>query len=272
MQACDALSGKTVIVTRSPAQAQNIGAALQHLGAAVVHFPVINIRPVKPIDGATKTLQQLASYDLVIFISTNAVHYAMELAEQLGLSFQHNVLAVVGAATQKALENYECTVSISTTTKFSSEALLEHRSLQQLGGQKVLIIRGVGGREHLRQVLESRGAQTDYAEVYERHIPSGRNPMDLSQLPCEDTAVLIYSAEAAQNLWALCTDEERQWLVQVTAIVGSSRIAGTTGAMGLKKNPVIAENPGDHAMLEALTDWSARACQHNATERTPDVG
>lgn len=256
MRASAPLMGRTVVVTRPLAQAGSICESLERMQAKVVYFPTIRITAVKNIASAKKILRQLEAYDMVIFISTNAVHYAVKVAQELGLSFQHKRLAAIGLATRTTLENYGFEVSITAATRFTSEALLAHARLQQLAGQKILIVRGSGGREHLRQELQSRGAQVDYAEVYQRQLPTPRNTTDLCTLPEQDAAVLIHSAESVQNLCSLCSINERQWLTHVTLIVGSERIAEAASSVGCVKNLIIAENSSDEAMLNAVSVWA----------------
>ena len=256
MQTDEQLTGKTIIVTRPLAQAQKMCELLERYQAVVVHFPVISITSVQNADAAKKKFQQLNTYSKVIFISANAVHYAMELAQELGVNFNNSLIAAVGPATTTALNRYGYTVSITPTEEFSSEALLKHESLQNVSGAKVLIVRGRGGREHLYQELESRGATVEYAEVYQRQLPKQRNTIDLSELSSVKTAILIYSAESAQNLWSLCSNKEQQWLKNITLVVGGKRLASIVGTLGFAKNPIIAENPSDEAMLNALIVWA----------------
>ncbi|MEJ2114903.1 MAG: uroporphyrinogen-III synthase [Gammaproteobacteria bacterium] len=249
------LAGKTIIVTRPLAQAQNILELLEIHQATVVHFPVISISVTNNIETAKQYFRNLANYQIIIFISANAVHYAMSIAQELGVNFKHSTLAAVGHATKAALENYGCKVPIVPQAGFNSEALLNEPRLQKIAKQNILIVRGQGGREHLRETLLSRNAQVDYAEVYQRQIPSERNDIDLSQLSARDSAVLLYSVESAQNLWSLCSPDEQQWLTNVSLIVGSKRISEAAARAGFAKDSIIAENPSDGAMLAALSTW-----------------
>ena len=250
------LFGKTVIVTRPLAQAQNICEQLERYQANIVHFPVLRITPSENADLAKKKLQDLSEYSIVIFISVNAVHYSMNIANEINVNFKDKQLAAVGPATKKALENYDCHVSITPSNRYNSEALLEHESLQNVSSNKILIIRGQGGRELLRQELEARGACVEYAEVYQRALPEVRNPLDLSKLSSTNTAVLIYSVESAQNLWSLCSHNEQKWLNDVTLVLGGKRLASAINTLGFAKNSIIAENPSDKAMINALTVWA----------------
>ena len=250
------LEGKTVIVTRPLAQAQNILELLEVQQATVVHFPVISISVSPNIKSAKQLFGNLANYQIIIFISANAVHYAMGAAQELGISFKERNLAAVGPATKTALENYGYQVAIVPQAGFTSEALLNDPALQNIAQQNILIVRGEGGREHLRETLESRNYKVDYAEVYRRQLPSERNHINLSQLPRHDTAILLYSVESIQNLWSLCTHDEQQCLTNMAHVVGSKRVAEAAARVGFAKNSIIAENPSDGAMLAALSNWS----------------
>lgn len=252
----ESLAGKTIIVTRPLTQARNICTLLERYQATVVHFPVISITPANNISAAKKVLSDYSNFNLIIFISANAVHYAISLAKELGLSFKNDQIAVIGPATKTALETYGYHVGIIPQNGYTSEALLNHPSLQKIDEQKILIVRGCGGREHLRQVLESRGANIDYAEVYQRQLPKQRNTIDLSKLSKKNSVILIYSKESLQNLWALCNPEERAWIKCVSIIAGGQRIADSIDSAVSTKNSIIAENPTDKAMLEAVLNWA----------------
>jgi len=249
------LAGKTIVVTRPLAQARKILELLEVRQAKVVHFPVISISVADNIELAKQCFSNLSNYHIIIFISANAAHYAMNTAKELDINFSNSTLAAVGQATKAALETYGCNVDIVPVAGFTSEALLNHSALQNITEQNILIVRGNGGREHLRETLESRNAQVKYAEVYKRQLPSERNNINLAKLSKHDTAILLYSIESAHNLWSLCTLEEQQWLKNVAFITGSKRIAEATTKVGFAKNSIIAENPSDEAMLAALSSW-----------------
>lgn len=250
------LAGKSIVVTRPMMQAQNILELLEARQATVIHFPVISISITDHIETAQRCFSKLSKYQMIIFISANAVHYAMSIAQELGINFNCSTLAAVGPATKAALENYGQKVAIVPKAGFTSEALLNDPELQNIAEKNILIVRGQGGREYLRETLTTRNARVDYAEVYQRQLPSDRNSMDLCQLSMHDTAILIYSVDSVQNLWSLCTLAEQECLTKMTIIAGSQRIAEAASRVGFAKNTIIAENPSDGAMLAALSSWS----------------
>jgi len=190
MSSNNTLAGKTIIVTRPMAQAQNIFEILEARQADVIHFPVISISDADDIEHAKQYLSKLTNYHIVIFISANAVHYAMKTAQEQAIDFKNATLAAVGPATKAALENHGCEVAITPSSGYTSEALLSDPALQDIEQKNILIIRGQGGREYLGQTLESRKAQVSYAEIYQRKLPSERNTIDLAQFPANSTALL----------------------------------------------------------------------------------
>ncbi|MGH1537688.1 MAG: uroporphyrinogen-III synthase [Gammaproteobacteria bacterium] len=250
------LAEKTIVVTRPLAQAQNILEQLEVRQASVIHFPVISICAASNIEDAKQHFKNLTNFQIIIFISVNAVHHAMSIAHELEIDIKNFTLAAVGPATKIALENYGCKVAIVPQSGFSSEALLNDSTLQNITQQNILIVRGQGGRELLRETLEARNAQVSYAEVYQRQLPKERNGVNLCQLSSQNTAILLCSVESVQNLWSLCTPEEQQCLKNMTVVAGSQRIAEATARVGFAKDSIIAENPSDGAMLAALNTWN----------------
>ncbi len=250
------LEGKTVVVTRPLSQAQQLLETLESHLATTVHFPVIAIHQTENITAVQQQFNNLANFQIVIFISANAAHYAITLAKEFDITFDNCKLAAVGPATKRALENHGYEVDIIPQIDFNSEALLADSSFKSIAGQSILIVRGHGGREYLRDTLESRGAHVEYAEVYQRKLPKNRNSINLNELPINSSFVLLYSIESAQNLWSLCRPEEHEWLKRVTFIIASERIAKATTRVEYVNNSIIAENPSDQAMLAALIDRS----------------
>lgn len=252
------LADKTVLVTRPVGQAQNLLASLERHRATVVHFPAIRILAAEDTGPATRRLKNLANYNAVIFNSANAVHQAMQLIQAQRLTFSARRIAAVGPATQAALKSYGLQADIVPETGFSSEDLLAHEGLLEPAGaqgQDILIIRGIGGREYLARELRARGAQVDIAEVYQRLCPTTRPTRNLCTYVEKNSAVLVNSGESVQNLWALCTDDEQKWLGKITLIAGSQRIARIATATGFAKDPIIAKNASDAAILEAVLAW-----------------
>ncbi len=81
-------------------------AKLEALGAEVIEFPTIEIRPAEDYRQLDAALADLRAYDWLIFTSANGVRFFMErleLRDRDLKSFRGSVCAI-GPATRKAVE------------------------------------------------------------------------------------------------------------------------------------------------------------------------
>ncbi|MGB1091640.1 MAG: uroporphyrinogen-III synthase [Oceanobacter sp.] len=166
-----------LVVTRPEGQADGLIQSLQALGHQVVHCPLMKIEPLnQSASGIPPLLKHrilnIDEYDAVISISANASDCGLELMDEFWPQFPIGIdWYAVGPASAKELQQAGMKVRLPVA-QFDSEGLLALPSLKSVAGKKILIWRGVGGRETLAQVLQERGAHVDYAELYERQQQS----------------------------------------------------------------------------------------------------
>jgi uroporphyrinogen-III synthase len=247
----------SVLVTRPSGRADALVAALADAGFSVRHVPLLSVAPLDPAADAdiyqrTKALLlNLDNYQRVIAISVNAVHFGIEwLADYwpqwpLGVRWYG-----IGAATAEALAQYGIT-AIEPGGNQNTESLLALPAFADLSGERVLILRGVGGRETLAQALRARGARVDYAECYRRLPPQldAREAAALWQPPAD--AVCLNSAETLQHFWQLLPPAAQARYRDVAMIVPSARVATQARELGLRR-VIVAANAGSRATVEAL--------------------
>ena len=124
--------------------------------------------------------------------------------------------------------------------------------MQQMKGQRCLIVRGQGGREELAATLRSRGACVEYLDLYRRIIPGSDSTQVSFLLAQEKLDVLtITSSEALQNLLTML-EKYHQRLLELPLVVISNRIRQIAEDMGFKRIAV-ANSPSDAAILETVT-------------------
>ncbi|MGH1431337.1 MAG: uroporphyrinogen-III synthase [Neptuniibacter sp.] len=253
----DTLNGLRVLVTRPAHQSEELLSQLKQEGAVATPFPLLQI---SPIDEGHSTFHQIKQYILdldlyqhVIFISPNAAFYGGEWIDQYWpqLPVKVNWYAI-GNKTAQVLNNYGIDASQSPLG-YDSEALLTLPELQQVKGEKVLIIRGAGGRAKLADELSARGAQVSYAELYMRDCPNYKNIDIVQSLTPTPDAILISSGEALQNLEQLVQQAELSTdsLKSCHIIVPSDRVKNTARAMGFKRITT-ASGPDNQAMMDTL--------------------
>ena len=238
---------RTILLTRSDKQNSVFESCLRRVpdlpdGTRIVSKPLIRAVAVELPPSSKEKILDLDRYDRIVFISQNAVEYGLPDLNNywpqwpLSLSWY-----AIGPATAKKLKEYG--IESEQPQLASSEGLL---ALPTLTGEvgRVLIIRGVGGRELLRETLTERGATVDYLEVYRREaIDHGAY---FNRGLQAEVIVPVYSGEAVDRLMELVPDYSRLKL-----IAPSRRLQTMAIESGFDK-VWLAANQQDESMLEAV--------------------
>jgi uroporphyrinogen-III synthase len=242
-----ALDGLVVVVTRPARQATRfIGLLAQH-GAQTIAFPTIAIEPV-PLDSDVCASLATGSFDWVIYTSANAVAHAPPFGDSRAR------IAAIGRATARALESSGRSVAAMPATGADTEGLLAHPEFADLAGRRVLIIKGVGGREALRAGLADRGATVVTAEVYRRvPVEPIAGAIEALDRACrrDQAVVAVTSVEVLESLLALASSRVPQ-LLDARLLVPGERVAEAARRHAWRGPLVVARSAEDEAMLEAL--------------------
>jgi len=242
------LHGRHIVITRPIGQAGKLTGLIKQAGGEVVSFPLIEIAPLDNYQAFEAVMSSLNAFGWAIFISSNAVQNAMPLVSKLKLP-SNLKFAAIGPSTAAELSKFGIQNTLIPQDRFDSESLLALPEMQAVNNQKVMIFRGVRGREVLADTLKSRGAEVHFAECYQRINPQ----KDLSTITMLSQqglldAIVITSSEAMRHLLAMANNQE--WLKNVKLCVNHARIAEETNQLGL--NVHVATAPGDEAMLACL--------------------
>lgn len=243
------LTGLHILVTRPAHQTEPLNSRLTSLGAQITALPALDIvahdhaLPSQP-------------YDLLIFISSNAVRFGQPL-----LATQPQArIAAVGSHTAEALLATGQQIDIAPETASSSEALLNH-PLLITPPKNILIVRGLGGRTLLQETLTARGSQVDVIEVYQR-IPHQPDPQQLQHIQTQlegglidlITLTSVEVVHAVQDLFGSHIAQRN-----IGLLAGSARIAQAAHALGWQGETILADSPEDGQLISALTRWHTRA-------------
>ncbi|MFY9178928.1 MAG: uroporphyrinogen-III synthase [Venatoribacter sp.] len=242
----------SVIVTRPSKQAQPITEELRGLGYSVHNLPLMNIVPVP--DNAEHALlrqqiQNLNEYQAVVVVSINAAEIGLHWLDQywpqapVGIDW-----IAVGPSTQEILENAGLQVHCPAES-YDSEGMLELACLSEskIKDKKVLLWRGIGGRETLASTLRQRGAKVEYAELYQRlEIQYSHEEW---QKALADKPYLMLSSTQALDI--VCA-QQPSLPEQITGlIVPAERTAKMAKERGFKQ-VLIAKSARDEDMLACL--------------------
>ena len=211
----------------------------------------------EPDSGSRQCLLHLDGFGHVIFISANAVRFGLDWIDDYWPQLPAGLHWYAIGERTAAMLTARGLAPLTPGDNMTSEGLLALPSLQSVQGDRVLIVRGVGGRETLRQALEARGAHVDSLVCYQRRPVSlipGALAADLEREAVE--LVLLSSGEGLAHFTALLPPGETTKLQELTVVVPSQRVAESAHALGWQRVQV-ADNATDDAMIEAVRAWYA---------------
>ncbi len=249
----ESLSGQGVLVTRPQDQAEPLCHLIEAAGGRALRLPGIAIRPTQDPAEAARLLA--ADWDLLIFVSRNAVEHGLPLFPAGRLPAAATV-AAVGRATALALAAAGRTPDLVPEQRYDSEALLELPALQQLDAKRILIVRGNGGRPLLGDRLRAQRALVCYAEVYRRKPPRINAAHWTGRLRNEIDLVTATSTEILRNLHHAFDEPGRTLLLAKPLVVVGPRIAAAAEDLGFKR-VITTKRADDQSILKALSQ-SAR--------------
>jgi uroporphyrinogen-III synthase len=249
------LTGIGVLVTRPEHQAQHLCQLIEAEGGAAVRYPALVIKPRPDRAAVRAAIGPADRYDLVIFISGNSVRFGADFLDHR----RDLPVAALGQATAAALNAAGYRVSLMPSEGSDSEALLAMPQLANVSGQRVLIVRGSGGRELIAEVLTARGAHVQYAEVYTREParPAAELQFEIDQL-WRQGGIRAYAATSVELLEALVgivTPRCRELMDSTALVTGSQRVADAAARLGLGSPVLLADSPDDAALTGALVRW-----------------
>ncbi|HJW01771.1 MAG TPA: uroporphyrinogen-III synthase [Azospira sp.] len=256
MNPAQPLAQRTIVVTRPRAQAASLAQAIAAAGGTPLIYPLLEI-DAADLGPLQAVAPHLADYAIVFCVSPNAVEHALPTLLAAGPWPAATRPASVGLGTEKAYARFGLTQVIAPRERFDSEALLELPEFQAeaVNGKKVLILRGDGGRELVRDTLEARGATVDVLTCYHRRPPAqGPAPLLDAWAAGRLDALTVSSSEALRYLWDLLDAQGRGRLAATPVFVPHARIADAARGLGLAQ--VVLTPPADAGLIAGLCAYN----------------
>ena len=243
--------GKSILVTRPKHQSESLCCLIEEHGWNALRFPTLEIIALEN-NIIKHQLKSINQYQWLIFVSANAVNFAVAENDGKIDCFKQVPIAAIGKATEKAIHAVGLSVILLPDGEFNTEGLLATNEMNDINGKSCLIIRGRGGREALAESLRERGAKVDYLEVYNRMRPVNTF-IDLTDIlqNAKLDAITITSGESLLNLLAMIDKALHDKLLAVPLIVISNRIKELAEQKKFKQI-VVTNSPGNAAIIEAL--------------------
>ena len=249
------MTAMRVLVTRPTLQASATLGLLREHGFGAHHLPCLQIVPLDPqsVDGLQNKqwAMDLDSFDHVVVISANAVQHWLDLIENywpqwpLGLRWW-----AMGKASQALLTGAGIEASRSHFGD-TSEALLATLLPHIKSHDKVLIVRGCGGRETLSERLTAAGAKVDYAQCYQRRRPSPTPAQLLRVNQFAPQAVILQSGETLANFDLLLGSQDWCQKQDTILVLPSARVAQEARDLGYQ-SLLTSVSASSQAMCDTL--------------------
>jgi uroporphyrinogen-III synthase len=245
------LASRGIVITRPAAQAAALARLIEERGGQPILFPVIEIVDVPDLTAVNALIDRLDTFDIAIFVSPNAATRGMNAIRARRELPAGIVVVAIGGGSARELERQGVRAVVTPQLRADSEGVLELDALREVRGKRVAIFRGVGGRELLRETLESRGATVEYAECYTRARPSADAAGLLERLRSGTAeAFVCTSSEGLNNLCAMLGPEAEPLIQRVPLFVPHPRIASAAAKLGLDR--VYVTESGDEGIARTL--------------------
>lgn len=225
------LFGKRVLVTRARSQASELSNMIQELGGEAVEFPVIKIVPTKESEGYKQAIEQLGTYDWIIFTSVNGVNSFFTKLKELKIDIRkmgEAKIAAIGPKTAQLLEEKGLIVEV-LPQEFRAEGLLDSLEEHLKPGQRVLLPRADIARKILPEKLKEKGLEVVEIDAYETVIDAS-NKSEIVELLREKKVNIITftSSSTVKNFLEALKDEPIEELLNGVTLASIGPITTET--------------------------------------------
>jgi uroporphyrinogen III methyltransferase/synthase len=225
------LMGQCIVVTRAREQASDLVKRLSDLGAECLECPTIKVSPpqdVKPLDRA---MENLSSYDWLIFTSVNGVNFFFERLFQKNKdvrALKDIHTAVIGPATEKRLFDFGLKSDI-VPESYRAESVVKAFAGKDVTGRKILLPRAKEARPVLPLELKKMGAVVDEVTAYCTHAVKDNTDVLSARLKERSIDMITFtSSSTVKNFRALFPNEDLKDLMRGVIIASIGPVTADT--------------------------------------------
>jgi uroporphyrinogen III methyltransferase/synthase len=257
------LFGKGVLVTRPREQAPALSNLLAELGAEPIECPTLEICPPDSWVPVDESIQELSSYDWIIFTSVNGVKAFMGrlwFHQKDARSLGNAKVCCIGPRTEEEANRWGLRADL-VPKEFQAEGILDALGGLSIQGQRILIPRAKVAREILPEQLRELGATVRVVHGYQAVPPdSAREPISHRFRNLDIQYLTFTSSSTVKNFCQLFSDrQELQKLTQHATVACIGPItAKTVEEEGLSVDIVAAQNT-----VPALVDAIVAHASHS---------
>lgn len=248
------LAGRTVVVTRSPADGAELVQRFEAEGARVLLVPTIQIVDAEDGPEVEAALGAVSEFDAIILGSQNAAERLLSAAQRHHAALGRARFFVVGEKTAAFVLRHLPEARVESPEVFRAEALVAHirgAYAERLAGRRFLFPRAPEGRELILESLEAAGASVTALPLY--HIASAAPADAETQAALETADVLTFMSGRTLEHWFRVLPEEvaRRHLARATVAVIGPVSGETAERLGVHVDIVPAQATAE-ALVEAV--------------------
>lgn len=247
------LLGRRIIVTRARKQASDMVKKLSDMGAECLEYPVIRV--VTPDDTTLldDAVNNLSSYDWLVFTSVNGVEVFFSRLEAAGKDTRalgHIQTAAIGPATAERMKRFGLLADI-VPESFRAESIVDAFQDKAVSGKNILLPRAAGARPILPVELAKMGAKVEEIIAY-RTVSDTEETGGLIESLRKKTIdmVTFTSSSTVTNFKALLPEDEFDELISGITIAAIGPITAQTAA----ENGFTVDVEADTYTIDGLCD------------------
>ncbi|MBT8374011.1 MAG: uroporphyrinogen-III C-methyltransferase [Deltaproteobacteria bacterium] len=252
------LMGKKIVITRAREQASDLTKLLSDLGADCMECPTIKVKlpdDTQPIDMA---IENLSSYDWLIFTSVNGVKFFFERLFAKGKDVRalgDLRTATIGPATAKKLLDFGINSDIIPET-YRAESVVEAFGKLEIGGKKILLPRAKEARPILPVELGKMGAVVDEVTAYCTEKAKGSRDALINKLYEKKVDLITFtSSSTVKNFTELLPAENFKTLINGITIASIGPITAQTAIdLGFDVH-IVAKSFTIQGLCEAICEY-----------------
>jgi len=247
-----------ILITRPEGKGAALAQQLEQAGYQASLFPVLKLSYLTP---STGELSPLINADKIIFISQDAVTALAQLKPTINTKAQ---FYAVGQQTADTIYDV-FGVRAALPKQYDSEGLLALKSLAEVDGCNIVLVKGHAGRPDIAKTLKARGAFLNSCVVYKREpINAEKTNWTDHWQSLKVQGIVITSNAAVDAIFNNLTDKQLQWLQQCRFYVASERIAAYLQQQQISlANINIAAGASDNAMFSCINQQGSKMSEQS---------
>jgi uroporphyrinogen-III synthase len=253
------LTGKTILITRSEDQADRFIELIELSGGKAILFPTITIHNPDDWQDCDRALENLNSFDGIIFTSRNSVDKFIERLNFKNIplsSLSSSLLFAVGEKTKSTLEKHNLKIN-AIPENYTAEFLAETIKTFSVQNKIFLFPRGNLGSDVLIDKLTGYGAEVKSIVVYktEKTIPENLHLVEKELSAGNIDVVTFTSPSTVKNFFSLFSQEAKKGFIGKTIFA----VIGEVTAEALRKfgiEPVVTAKPSTiEGLMEGIKNY-----------------